>query len=254
MKDLFSLNNKTIVITGASSGIGRQCAISCSQMGAQVVLCGRNEERLHKTLSLMDNQDSHIVKSFDLTETDKLKEIVSSIISEIGPIDGYIGSAGIANTLPLRNIKPEQLDSFFQINVKGQILLVKELTKKSNFNAEGGSIIFLTSIMAHVGEMAKTLYSMSKGALLSASKSMALELASKKIRVNTISPGVVVTPMTNSAFYSQSEENRQRVESLHPLGTGKPEDVAAAVIYLLSDASRWVTGSDLRIDGGYIAR
>ena len=128
------------------------------------------------------------------------------------------------------------------------------LTKPAHMAEEGGSLVFITSVMATVGESGKSLYALTKGAVLAAAKSLAIELAPKNIRVNCVSPGVVVSPMSQKSFYSQGEETLNHIKSLHPLGLGTPEDVAAACVYLLSDAARWVTGSNLVVDGGYSAR
>ena len=128
------------------------------------------------------------------------------------------------------------------------------LLNKLHFSEDGGSIVFISSVMGVVGENGKTLYSMTKGALISAVKSMSVELAPRKIRVNAISPGMVETPMSKNAIYSRNEESLDKLRKMHPLGFGKPEDVANASVFLLSDASRWITGTNLIVDGGYLAK
>jgi NAD(P)-dependent dehydrogenase (short-subunit alcohol dehydrogenase family) len=250
----FSLANKTILITGASSGIGRQCAISCSQLGARVILFGRNAERLAETQSLMENGKFHLIYPVDLTEFDKVEESVKELVLNAGKISGLINCAGISTTLPFNMVKPDKMDEFFRTNVLAGMNLTRIVSKQSNFSTEGGSVIFISSIMGEVGEVGKSLYSMTKGALIAGSRSLSLELASKKIRVNCISPGVVESPMSKGAVYSRNEESRNKIKALHPLGLGLPEDVANACVYLLSDASRWVTGTNLIVDGGYLAR
>jgi NAD(P)-dependent dehydrogenase (short-subunit alcohol dehydrogenase family) len=172
----------------------------------------------------------------------------------LGNLHGLVNAAGISTTLPLKLISPEKLDAFFKTNVIAAINLAKIFTKLDVVCREGGSIVFISSVMGVVGEAGKTMYSLSKGALIAGTRSLALELASKKIRVNAISPGVVETPMSQNAIYSQDEESKQRILSLHPLGLGTTTDIAHACIYLLSNASRWITGTNLIIDGGYTSR
>lgn len=250
----FTLENKVIVITGASSGIGRQCAVSCSQQGATVILAGRNQQGLNETQGQMANPDKHLCFAFDLTDYEQSDKFVMEIVSTIGRIDGLVNAAGISTTLPLKLTSIKKMEEFFRSNVFGAVNLTKNVAKQTNFNASGGSIVFISSVMATVGETGKSLYGMTKGALHAASKSLAVELAPKKIRINCISPGVVISPMSQKSLYSQDEESLNFIKNLHPLGLGMPEDIAHACIYLLSDASRWVTGTNLIIDGGYTAR
>jgi NAD(P)-dependent dehydrogenase (short-subunit alcohol dehydrogenase family) len=250
----FSLENKLIIVTGASSGIGRQCAVSISKMGASVVLFGRNQERLDETLGLMENKKKHLVFAIDLLDYEKIAEAVKDLVAQKGMINGLINCAGISTTIPLNALSTQKQELFFRTNVIGAINLTKQVVRSSSFSEEGGSIIFISSVMGVVGENAKTLYSMTKGALIAAVKSMSIELARKKIRVNAVSPGVVISPMSEHAVYSKDEESLNMIRQLHPLGLGEPEDVAGACIYLLSDASRWVTGTNFIVDGGYTAR
>lgn len=250
----FNLNDKLILVTGASSGIGRQCAIDCSRIGASVVLFGRDQSRLEETRGLMEEPDKHIFCTLDLVEYEKTATAVKEIVSQKGKINGLINCAGISTTLPLNAISPQRMEQFFKTNVIGAICLTTQVIKPSCFIEAGGSIIFISSVMGVAGENGKVLYSMTKGALIAAVKSMAIELAPRKIRVNAISPGVVETPMSKNAIYSRSEESLNQIRTLHPLGLGQPEDVANACVFLLSDASRWVTGTNLIVDGGYLAK
>lgn len=250
----FRLLGKKIIVTGASSGIGRQCAISCSRMGATVSIFGRDQLRLNETLQLMKLPEKHMICAVDLLEYDKVAEYVKIVVSQIGRIDGLINCAGISTTLPFNAISPEKMQQFFQTNVIGSINITKHFAKSTNFSEAGGSIIFISSVMGVAGENGKTLYSMTKGALIAAAKSMAIELAPRKIRVNCISPGVVESPMSKSAVYSKDLESLNRIIQLHPLGLGKTEDVANACLFLLSEAARWISGTNLVVDGGYLAR
>ena len=249
----FSLDGKTIVVTGASSGIGQQCAITCSQMGAKVVLIARNEHRLSETLSQMEGE-GHLSVSFDLTEFAGLKEKVREIVSEAGPIDGLVNCAGISTTLPLKLMDAQKMDEFFHANVFSAIELTRHFCQIGNVRKEGASIIFLSSIMGMVGDNGKSLYSMTKGALLSAVRSLACEYARRKIRFNAISPGAILTPINQNLPHMKNPEARAALEAKHLLGLGETSDIANACIYLLSDASRWVTGQNFVVDGGYTAR
>ncbi len=251
---LFSLKNKNILITGTSSGIGRECAMLCSQMGATVIGLGRDKNRLGETQSMLPEPEKHLFIPVDLLDYQEMEAAISNAVSQKGKLHGMINSAGISTTLPLRMMKPDKMEAFFQTNVSGAINLARLLSKPANLAKEGGSLVFITSVMATVGESGKSLYAMTKGAVLAAAKSMAIELAPRKIRVNCVSPGVVVSTMSLKSHYSQNEDTLSQIKSLHPLGLGEPPDVAAACVYLLSDASRWVTGSNLVVDGGYTAR
>lgn len=250
MNNPFSLQQKNIIVTGASSGIGQQVAITCSLMGARVALIGRNKERLEETRKQLEGE-GHITVSFDLTELDGLKEQVSNIVNQLGQIDGLVNCAGISTVLPLKLMSPAKLEEFFKTNVFASIELTRQVLNIKNVNKQGASVIFFASVMGCVGENAKSLYSMTKGALISGCRSLAIEYAPKKIRINVVSPGVVETAINKNQPYLADPEKRKITESLHPLGLGATEDIANACVYLLSDASRWVTGQNLIVDGGY---
>lgn len=250
----FSLDNKLVIVTGASSGIGRQCAVTCSRAGARVILMGRNQDRLEETLEMMENTGQHMLCAVDLLDYDKVAAKVKEMVKARGAISGLINCAGISTTLPLNAISPAKMEEFFRTNVAGAVNLTKHAVKMAHFSEDGGSIVFISSVMGVAGESGKTLYSMTKGSLIAVARSMAIELAPRKIRVNTISPGVVESPMSKSAVYSKDEESLGRIRALHPLGLGRPEDVANASLFLLSDEARWITGTNLVVDGGYLAR
>ena len=248
----FSLTGKIIVITGASSGIGRQCAITANALGAFVVLLGRSEERLKETASFLSTTN-YLLLVTDITDYVGTAAGLEQVLKDIR-IDGIIHAAGISTTLPLRNITPEKLQPFFETNVFAAINITKLLTKAKFANSEGMSIVFISSVMGIVGELGKTTYSLTKGALVAGAKSLALELANKNIRVNCVLPGVVETPMSANAVYAQDAEAYNKIKNYHPIGLGKPEDVANACVFLLSNGARWITGTNLIVDGGYTAR
>lgn len=249
----FRLDGKNIVISGASSGIGQQCAISCAAMGAKVSILGRNKERLEQTLSKLDGF-GHKAYIIDLTHEDNVKELVKNIVSDNGRINGLLNAAGISTTLLMKSITGKKLEEFFKNNVYSAFMLTREVCKMGHYSQEGGSVVFFSSVMGSYGEIGKSLYAMTKGALQSGAKSLACELASKNIRVNTVSPGVIVTPINENLPHITDKTKRETLEKMHLLGLGKTEDVANACIYLLSDASKWVTGINLFIDGGYTSK
>lgn len=249
----FSLDGKKILITGASSGIGRQCAIDCSRMGAIVVLMGRNEDRLNETLDQMAGT-GHMLCSVDLTDSEAVKKIVTEVIAQVGMLDGLVNCAGISGVFPLKLMNEVRILDFLRTNVVSAIELTREVLKKKHFNPEGGSVIFFSSVMGIVGDKGKSLYGLTKGALIAATRALACEFADRMVRVNAISPGAIFTPINAKAPYMQDDAARSALESKHLLGLGKVTDISNGVIYLLSDASRWMTGQNLVIDGGYTAQ
>ena len=245
----FTLKEKTIIVTGASSGIGRQCAIDCSKMGAKIILIARNQERLEETLCSLDNND-HQVYSYDLTQIDGIKDLVNEIVSSNGKINGLIHAAGIEITKPIKLLEPCDFEMIYRTNNLSGFELMRQLSSIKNMN-KGGSIIFISSITAIIGRSGVAAYAASKGAMISATKSFALELAKRQIRVNCISPGTILTPMMQKYLNDLDEISRQKRVDGFPLGLGETTDISNACIYLLSDASRWITGQNIIIDGGY---
>jgi len=250
----FSLEGKNILVTGATSGIGRQIAITCSRLGATVVITGRNKERLDETLAAMAQPERHLACAIDINDFDSIGEVVKDAVVQKGKFHGLVNCAGISPTVPFRTFSVAKLQETFSTNVVAAMNLTKIVCKPVNMDAEGGSVVFIASVMGSVGEVGKSLYGMSKGAIVAGVKSLAVEYGPKNIRFNSISPGVVVTPMSMSSEYSKDEDRLKYVTGLHPLGLGQPEDIANGTAFLLSDASRWVTGADLKIDGGYTAQ
>lgn len=252
MYNPFSLENKVIIVTGASSGIGAQCAIDCSKMGAKVVLVARNEERLQQTLNQMEG-DGHLVKSYNLNDLDGIKSLVASITSEIGKIDGFIHAAGIEITKPIKLLTPEDYETVYRTNALAGFEFVRQLSSIKNTN-NGASVVLISSISGVIGRGTVAAYAASKGAMISATRTMSVELAKRNIRVNCVSPGTILTPMMQNVLDNMDEETRAKRVDGFLLGLGETTDISNACIYLLSDAAKWVTGQNLIIDGGYTAR
>jgi len=245
----YSLSGKTIVVAGASSGIGKECAITCSKLGARVVILGRNQERLESTFSNLAG-DGHGMYSCDVTKFSGLPDLFDIILEMHGKISGLILSAGIEMTKAIRMTSIDDWQKIMDVNVFSSFEFAR-LFSQQKFSDTSLSIIFIASVTSIVGSISRTAYSASKGALVSGCRSLALELAPRGKRVNCVSPGVVRTEMIDEFFSRLSEEEVEKISDQHPLGIGNPMDVAYACAYLLSDASRWITGSNLIIDGGY---
>lgn len=250
----FSLEGKNIIISGAASGIARQCAISCSKMGARLVLLDLNEEGLRETMTMVERPEEHFTAVVNLTERNWVKEVVAEGVAKVGKVSGLLNCAGISTTLPINAVKEETLDKFFKVNVYTGYYLTQEVCRRANLSDGGASIVFFSSVAGSYGEAGKSVYGMTKGALKAVTKSLAVELARKNVRVNAVSPGVVVTPINQNLPHIADPEKRAALEALHLLGLGQTTDIANACIYLLSDAARWVTGINLFVDGGFTVR
>lgn len=251
--DAFSLKNKTILITGASSGIGRSCSVECSRNGADLILIGRNHEELEKTASMLSPETKFEIITEDITQSDRLEEIIAEKVAVLGKISGFIHCAGIEKTLPLKKHSPQLYHDIFEVNVIAGFEIAKILSLKK-YKDETASFVFISSVAGMVGEAGKAAYSASKGAVIAGARSLAMELSRGNIRVNSISPAMVNTPILEKMFNDIGEEASSGIIKKHPLGIGEPKDVANACIFLLSDAARWVTGTNLVIDGGYSAQ
>lgn len=243
--DPFSLAGKRVLVTGASSGIGRQIAISCAQMGATVVISGRNAQRLDETAGALQG-DGHLSIVADLTQDADIDRVVA----EAGNLNGVVHAAGMARLAPFRMINRAQLDEQFSSNTFAPILLTKGLLAKKRIEPRG-SIVFISAIASHMGPVATGVYSATKGALLGAMRSLALEGVKQGIRANCIAPNYVRTPMLDGL--SQGGGGFDGGLNQTPLGMGEPEDVAYAAVFFLSDASRWITRNYFIIDGGLTA-
>jgi len=248
MYNPFSLEGKTILVTGASSGIGRGIAIESSKMGAKVVINGRNEQRLNETLSQLEGE-GHLAIRADLSK----QEDIDALVEQCPPLNGVVHSAGIPQMCPVKHIDRETITEILNINSITPILLNSILLRKKVLQKKS-SIVFISSISGVcVGNVGEATYSTSKGAISGYMKSAAYELASQGSRVNSINPGLVPTrilELSNDVF--SAEQLEETTKGKYPLKRyGTPEDIAYAAIYLLSDASSWVTGINLVVDGGY---
>ena len=241
----FSLKGKKILITGGASGIGKATAMLCAQMEADVVLIDLNEQGLRQT-SVEIGKDSTDIHALDLTNEEQLEEIISLLPR----LDGVVSNAGIVYSLLAKFNEAKDMERIFNINTFSHINLIQGLIKGKKLN-KGASIVFTSSMSGvYCGLAGGSLYGATKAALAGYSKALAIELAPRGIRVNTVHPGMIETPLTSNTSLSQEllEEDAKN----YPLGRyGKPEEVAAAMCYLLSDATVWMTGTQLLIDGGY---
>jgi NAD(P)-dependent dehydrogenase (short-subunit alcohol dehydrogenase family) len=243
----FSLAGKTILVTGASSGIGRTIAIECSRMGARLIVTGREPGRLGGTFDVLAGHDHFQIKA-DLT----VEEELLALVEQLPPLDGLVNNAGVSRRLLVKDITAEALDYVINNNFIATVLLTRILLKEKKIN-KAASIVFISSRGADRPTIGNAIYSATKGAINSFAKVMALELAPQRIRVNCILPGMVWTPLIEHS--SLSIEQYKEDEKRYPLGRyGKPEDVAYVALYLLSDASEWMTGSAITIDGGVSLR
>jgi len=247
--ELFDFSGRTVVVTGASSGIGREVARLIAKCNGRVVLVARTAERLHETALSLPGA-GHLVEAFDLNDVEEIPHWVKSIATKAGPIAGVVHSAGMHAAIPLRMLDPTKVESLMRINVTAALMLAKGFRQKGCF-ASGASLVFLSSVAGMTGQPAIAAYSASKAALIGASRSLAIELAREGIRVNCVSAGMVKTEMSERIFASLPAEQFAAIEAMHPLGIGSPIDVAHAVVFLLAESSRWITGSNLVVDGGY---
>lgn len=241
----FNLKNKTILITGASSGIGKVTAIECSKLGADVIIIGRNIDRLNETYNLLQGENN-LIRSLDLTNELELNEFMQSLPK----LDGIVHSAGILESIPFSFTNSEKLSKIMQINFEIPFILTQYLIKNKKINKEG-SIVFVSSLSGY-STIASGIsaYSASKGAICASIRVMAFELAHKKIRVNSVCPGMVKTEMnTENVNLSVEQLNDDELRN-YPLGYGDPIQVAQPIAFLLSQASSWITGTNVVLDGG----
>ena len=244
------LDGKHLLITGAASGIGRATALLASQLGAKCVLCDCNQEGLDAVGKCCPQCETIPI---DLTDCEAIKDAVMKHVAEFGKLDGMAHIAGRPYISPLKTIDRDRFDEVLHLNSYAGLNL-SQLVSSRRVGNVGASIVFISSVYANVGSAANVGYAMSKGAVQSMTKALAVELAAKKIRVNCVAPGFVQTEMSSaiSSYFDASHD--ETVESLAPLGSGRPEDVANMICFLLSDAARWITGAIFNVDGGFTAK
>lgn len=239
----FTLEGKTILVTGASSGIGRGIAIACSKMGASVIVNGRNEQRLSETMSEMEGDDN-LSLAADLSDNVALAEM----IAKLPKLDGIVHCAGIGQRVLCKQLQESDLDNMMNVNFKAPVMLQTEILKQKKIN-KSASVVFIASIACDSPTIGNAMYSASKGAIISYANCLALELAPRLIRVNCILPAMIWTDLIFKGGIT--EEELKEDEKKYPLKRyGKPEDIANLSIYLLSNAAAWMTGSSIKITGG----
>ncbi|MCU0558687.1 MAG: SDR family oxidoreductase [Desulfobacterales bacterium] len=242
-----------VLVSGASSGIGRAIAVELSRRGAGLILVGRDRKRLEETAAMAGTAERHLL-SLDLQNTAEVFPAVREFAASVGRIYGLCHAAGIVETLPLTAGKAEHVRRLMDVNLISGLELARAVSRRDIMEPDGGAMLFISSIYSRVGAPGQIGYCASKGALNAAVRAMALELARRKIRVNTLSPGVVHTAMTAKAFSVLSESQVKAMTDAHPLGIGTPEDVAWVAAFLLAPQNRWMTGIDLALDGGFTAQ
>lgn len=239
----FGLEGRTILVTGASSGLGRQIAVHCAGAGASVIATGRDPARLDALLAELGD-GGHRALPADLTDDAAVK----ALAEQAGKIDGVVHSAGVAALAPIRLASRQHIENQLAVNLVAPMLLTQQLLLR-NALRPGGALLFVSSISAHIGVHGVAAYSASKGGLEAMTRSLAVEVARKKLRANCIAPGMVESTLLDAARTTTG--GLDAIEAQYPLGFGRPEDVAHAAVFLLSPASRWITGTTLVLDGGH---
>jgi len=251
-KAFVDFEGKNVIVTGASSGIGRAIAVELSRQGATVILMGRNEQELQTTAGLMAPGE-HLKVPLDLRDPSLIGPKIKEIGERVGRLYGFCHCAGIVETRPLSSMKLEGLREMLDVNLAAGLELAKAVCRRDIVEEGGGSILFISSIYGLVGMPGQIGYSATKGAVSAAARAMAAELARRKIRVNSLSPGLVKTDMIAKSMALLSKDQVKALEEAYPLGPGLPEDIARAAVFLLAPQNRWITGIDLVVDGGYTA-
>lgn len=246
------MQGRRVLVTGASSGIGRASARLLGSLGASVILGGRDTQRLSAALAEMPG-NHHAISAFDLADCDSIPTWLKSLSERHGPLAGIAHCAGVQLTYPLRATTWDHVEKLVRVDIGAAVGLARGLRQKGVLAEGGGSIVFLSSAAGLVGEPARAAYSASKAALVGLVRSLAVEIARDKVRVNCVAPGVVETAMWEQTKRALTGEQAHEIEAKHPLGLGAPEDVANAVAFLLADTSRWITGTTLVVDGGFTA-
>lgn len=248
------LDGRWIVVSGASSGLGRAIAIELATRGAGVALLGRDRARLQATAEQIGPAAPNRIVEIDLAQADRILPAIAALRADVGPLHGLCHAAGIVETRPLPTNTVDVVRAQLDINLIAGLELARAVCRRDVMAPEGGSLLFISSVYGRVGMPGQIGYCATKGAVAAAVRALAIELARRQIRANCLSPGLVYTEMTRQSLGKLSPEHVQKIEAAHPLGIGQPEDVAHAAAFLLSPASRWITGADLPVDGGFTAQ
>ncbi|MBR5056100.1 MAG: SDR family oxidoreductase [Bacteroidales bacterium] len=246
------LTGRAFLITGAASGIGRSTAILLSKAGARLLLVDIDEERLNQVAPECENEADTLI--IDLTDSESIAPAIKEKVRTFGKLNGFVHSAGIPYVSPLNAINEKRTDLTYKLNTYAAIELAKVCSGRSVYAGCDGAFVLISSVYGLVGSAANVGYAMSKGAIISITKSLSMELVRKGIRVNCVAPGFIKTPMARSVDWMMDDDYHQRLDALHPMGLGEPEDIANAILFLLSDMSKWITGTVLNVDGGFTAQ
>lgn len=253
MKNPLDMSGRTVLVTGASAGIGRSTAVLLSELGARIILVGRQETQLKETSRCLDG-DGHRIEVFDLSNAKAIPTWFDRVVSEVGAFHGLAHCAGTDAFVPLRSLTVDRIDEVMRINLFSAMMLTQALARKAAYQP-GAGVVLVASVAGAVGVPARSAYSASKGALIAFAKSAALELANKGIRVNCVAPSYVQTGMYERAVENLTAgQQSELLGKTQPLGLGTPLDVAHSIAFLLAETSRWITGSVLTVDGGYTAQ
>lgn len=245
-----SLSGKSILVTGASSGLGRETSIVLSKLGATIALVARNRDRLEETLARLEGT-GHKTYSFDLDRLDDIPILLKTISEDIGLLSGIFHAAGIESTTSIKGLRFRDIQPVFSTSLYATLMLVKGFCQKGVKSDAPTSLVFMSSTASLTGTKGLSVYSSSKAAINGATRALAVELANKHVRINSLAAGMIKTEMLEAVAKVMTPERLQERESQHPLGFGEPRDVALAVAFLLSDASKWITGTTMVVDGGF---
>lgn len=257
MYNPMSLSDKTIIVTGAASGIGRECAALIHRLGGNLLLLDKNNEGLHEvTEQLHESQGKTVATTIDLSDFDAIKGVLMEGKRELGlAYTGLVHCAGIPSIMPLRALSNTHYENVMRINTQAALNLAKVFSSKAGHQLEKqGAIVFVSSVYGIVGSAANVSYATSKAALIGMTKALAIELAGHNIRVNCVAPGFIKTNMAEGVSTMFDKDYADHIGKMHPLGWGEACDIANAIAFLLSDASKWITGAVLNVDGGFTAQ